>query len=227
MSTLGDRRSSGRAVTVAAIVVLWLFTLVLAVAWGHQAGGAGSTEGGPVGDGFAADMLDHHDQAVLLADHAARNATQPAIRVLATDILAGQRYEMGRLEQYLHDRGKDRPDPGRTVMAWMAMPVPFEQMPGLASTADVVAYLGSSGPEVDRRFLELLIPHHEGGVHMAEYAADHAESTDLRRLARQMVRQQRDEINQYQLLLDGLEAAPDPVTAPSGNAAAAVTVASP
>ncbi|MEZ5142606.1 MAG: DUF305 domain-containing protein [Acidimicrobiales bacterium] len=123
--------------------------------------------------------------------------TRPATRpsrpsVLATDILAGQRYEMGRLEQYLHDRGKDRPDPGRTVMAWMDEPVAFSQMPGLASRADLVAYLGSSGPQVDRRFLELMIAHRSGGVHMAEYAAEHAESADLRQLARLMVRQQRD-----------------------------------
>ncbi|MEZ5145450.1 MAG: DUF305 domain-containing protein, partial [Acidimicrobiales bacterium] len=127
-----------------------------------------------------------------------------------TDILAGQRYEMGRLEQYLHDRGKDRPDPGRTVMAWMDEPVAFSQMPGLASRADLVAYLGSSGPQVDRRFLELMIAHHQGGVHMAEYAAEHAESADLRQLARLMVRQQRDEINQYELLLDGLDASSAP-----------------
>lgn len=211
VSSLGDRRSGGRTVVVTAVVALWVLTLVIAVAWGHQVGTtpgatAPAVAGSPVDDGFAADMLDHHDQAVLLADFASRNATQPAIRVLATDILAGQRYEMGRLEQYLHDRGQQRPDPGRTVMAWMGMPVPFAQMNGLASEADVVAYLNSSGPDVDRRFLELLIPHHQGGVHMAEYAAAHAENPDIARLARLMVRQQRDEINQYQLLLDGLDA---------------------
>jgi uncharacterized protein (DUF305 family) len=226
VSTLGDRRPGRRAVTITAVVVLWLLTLVAAVAWGAGTVGGSGTPGGPVADGFAADMVDHHDQAVLLADHAARRARQPAVRVLATDILAGQRYEMGRLEQYLTDRGRDRPDPERTVMGWMAMPVPAAQMPGLVGRDDVVAYLNSDGAEVDRRFLELLIPHHEGGVHMAEFAADHAENEDLRRMARLMVRQQRDEINQYQLLLDGLDAAeavgsPVDADAPTTDAPAA------
>ena len=58
----------------------------------------------------------------------------------------------------------------------------------------------ATGAEVDRLFVELMIKHHEGGVHMAQFAVDHAETQDLRDLASRMVVDQQREIGEMQQL---------------------------
>jgi uncharacterized protein (DUF305 family) len=159
---------------------------------------------GAVDIGFAQDMLDHHDQAVQISSFAAAHASSPMVQAMATAVVATQRYEIGLLEQFLHDHGSDRGDPNRTVMAWMGMPTPHDQMPGLQPNQAVVDFLNLEGPALDRQFLTLMISHHQGGVHMATYACDHAESSALRQLASRMVVDQQTEIGDYQAALQGL-----------------------
>jgi len=160
-------------------------------------GGGGSLRGGPVDIGFAQDMLDHHDQAIQIASYALAHTSSPMVRQMAAAVISSQRYEAGVLEQFLADRGQKRGDPNRTVMGWMAMPVPHDQMPGLQPSQVMSDYLSSSGADLDKRFLTLMASHHEGGVHMAEYAADHAEDPGLRSMAARMVIDQRAEIGDY------------------------------
>lgn len=184
---------------------------VIGVGIGYAARGAGpppltadsTLPAGPVDIGFAQDMLDHHDQAVQIASFAEAHASSPMVRSMATAVLGTQRYEIGLLEQFLHDHGSDRGDPGRTVMSWMGMPTPHDQMPGLQPDQAVIDFLNSQGPAVDEAFLTMMIAHHQGGVHMATYAGDHAESATLRQLAKRMVVDQQTEIGDYQAALQG------------------------
>ena len=76
---------------------------------------------------------------------------------MATAVLGTQRYEIGLLEQFLHDHGADRGDPNRTVMGWMGMPTPHDQMPGLQPNRRIVDYLNLEGPTLDKQFLTLMI----------------------------------------------------------------------
>jgi len=164
----------------------------------------GSLAAGPIDIGFAQDMLDHHDQAIQIATFAQTHAVSPTVRSMASAVVGSQRYEIGVLEQFLRDRGSQRGDPHRQVMAWMNMTAPHDRMPGLQPDQVVVDYLNSNGADVDKQFLALMINHHEGGVHMADYAAAHAENTDLRALAGRMVVDQRTEIGDYQSALQSL-----------------------
>ena len=131
----------------------------------------------------------------------ANGTTQP-VRSLATSIIADQRREMGVLDQFLRDRGITTVDPRRTVMAWMGEPTAPDRMPGLATTDQIVALTNAQGPEVDRIFLDLMLEHHRGGVHMAEYAAAHAETQFVRDLAARMATAQNHEITDLTQLRD-------------------------
>ena len=122
----------------------------------------------PIDVGFAQDMSDHHDQAVQMALLAFGQADSQAVRTLAIEIIASQRRETGILEQFLRDRGVARGDPQRTVMEWMHEPVAHDRMPGLATNGQIVALTGAEGPAFDQQFVDLMIKHHEGGIHMAE-----------------------------------------------------------
>jgi uncharacterized protein (DUF305 family) len=149
----------------------------------------------PIDVGFAEDMIDHHDQAVQMSLLAIDKATTDAVRTLAVTIATAQRRESGMLTQFLRDRGIDLVDPERQVMGWMGEPTPHDRMPGLATPDQMLALTNATGPDVDRLFIQLMITHHEGGVHMATFARDHAESQSIRDLAGMMVVDQQNELN--------------------------------
>jgi len=73
------------------------------------------------------------------------------------------------------------------------------QMPGLQSEAQIEALRAATGREADRLFLTMMADHHRGGIHMAEYAADHASQHKVRDLAQLMVTNQSSEVREYQL----------------------------
>ncbi|EON32437.1 hypothetical protein GTC6_12733 [Gordonia terrae C-6] len=70
-------------------------------------------------------------------------------------------------------------------------------MPGMATSTEMEQFRAMRGPEVDIRFLQLMLRHHEGGLHMMEYAADPAnvEQAYVRDLASSMKRTQDKEID--------------------------------
>ncbi|MET4165021.1 MULTISPECIES: DUF305 domain-containing protein [Gordonia] len=69
-------------------------------------------------------------------------------------------------------------------------------MPGMATSTEMEQFRAMRGPEVDIRFLQLMLRHHEGGLHMMEYAADPAnvDQAYVRDLASSMKRTQDKEI---------------------------------
>lgn len=159
------------------------------------AGPPGTLAPWPIDTGFAADMIDHHDQAVLMSLLAIGKAESPAVRQLAVEIATAQRREGGMLTQFLRDRGIEQVDTQRSVMTWMNEPTPHDRMPGLATTQEILELTKADGPETDRLFVRLMLRHHEGGVHMATFAAAHAESPAMRDLAAKMVVDQNHEIS--------------------------------
>lgn len=167
---------------------------------------------GAVDRGFAIDMSDHHDQAVLMAQYELANGSDPVVLDFAREIILRQRDELGQMAMVLAQHEVARPDLDldRRVMAWMGMNTTVGTMPGWAQPDDLEALRTSRGTNADVRFLELMQAHHAGGVHMAEDAAEHADEPALAALADRMARYQRVEINEYQRELDRLRGAASP-----------------
>jgi len=208
----GRAPSNRRRALVLAAPALIVVLVAAAVAIGYRAG-VSSTEGPtttaappntlvaqPVDVGFAADMSDHHEQAVQMSLMIMDKTTNPGVRAHAVQILASQRRESGMFQQFLIDRGITFMDPRRTVMAWMGEPTPSEEMPGLATAEQLIALNAATGEDADRLFLDLMIRHHDGGIHMAEFAADHAETQSMRDLAARIVLDQQREVNDLEQL---------------------------
>ena len=86
-------------------------------------------------------------------------------------------------------------------MGWMGHTMAAASMPGLATDDQLQQLTTASGPEADRQFARLMIAHHEAGITMAQYAADHAADGSVRALARSMVTGQRGEIVELQGML--------------------------
>lgn len=149
--------------------------------------------------GFLQDMVDHHDQAVWLSALALGGSEDRFVRQAATEVIAFQRYEMGLMTALLAQRGEGRGESDRMTMIWMDHPpVPVVEMPGMASEAEIAELELLEGDDFDIRFLELLVRHHRGGLHMADIAADEAAAATVRELAAAMARNQRIEIAEYE-----------------------------
>jgi uncharacterized protein (DUF305 family) len=159
---------------------------------------------GPVDVGFLQDMIDHHDQAVELALLELANGTDPTARHFAQETIIFQRREIGIMETLLAQGGHPRGEVPRDVMAWMNMTTPLADMPGMASEQAMDALANASGADADRQFLELMRAHHQGGIHMADWAAEYGSNERVRALAAQIAEYQRIEVNEYTQLMQRL-----------------------
>ena len=148
-----------------------------------------------VDTGFLQDMREHHEQATYMSFiYNSLPDTDSGLRTVATSIIIGQNQEIGRMVQMLRMFGEAEANEGEFSMAWMGMPVERGKMPGMASDADLDKLATLSGKEADEFFVQLMKAHHEGGIHMAEYASSNAKNEETRALAASIVKSQQDEI---------------------------------
>jgi uncharacterized protein (DUF305 family) len=164
---------------------------------------------GSVDVGFLQDMRYHHDQAVQMSmAYLEKPAPQqdPILRTIATEILLGQQLEAGAMVQLLHDYGQPDSNESGVGMAWMSMPVPIAQMPGMATTDQLSALSAATGPAADRLYSQLMIDHHLGGIDMAEYAAAHVKEKAVRVLAESDVKSQQGDVVELRQILQRLPA---------------------
>ncbi len=75
----------------------------------------------------------------------------------------------------------------------------------------------ATGRDSDILFLQMMTRHHQGGLHMADYAAKHAKDPNIRTLASSMAQAQRGEIIDYANALQRLGATLDTPVGTSGN----------
>ena len=191
-----------------AIVLPWYYSWwrmsLVAIAATLFAVGAGlalTDDGSPAPDsvdvGFLQDMRSHHDQAVLMSlIYLNRPDTDPGLYTMATEVLLSQQMEIGIFVEVLRSFGAAEENSNEVAMAWMGAPVPLDAMPGMASEQSLDRLRQSTGAEADDLFTQLMIAHHEGGIHMGEYAAAHAGRERVRDIADAVVRNQTSEITE-------------------------------
>lgn len=148
--------------------------------------------------GFARDMSAHHAQAVAMAMQEVQKGSDPEIRSLAGDIALTQQSQIGIMSQWLKDWNL-LPTGDQPAMAWMPGPkivVVNGLMPGMA-TVDEMNTLSSpntTGTAEDILFCQLMLRHHEGGIHMVEGILQVSKNAEVRDLATGMLNSQQNEI---------------------------------
>ncbi len=143
---------------------------------------------------FVDAMTPHHQGAVEMAKEALEKSQRPEIKKLAEDIIAAQEREINQLKQW---RQAWYPKAGDTPMAYHAqmghmMPMSPEQMQSMMMKGD----LGAADAKFDLRFINAMIPHHEGAVTMAEDALSKSKRPDVKQLAQDIIASQQKEIDQ-------------------------------
>jgi hypothetical protein len=64
----------------------------------------------------------------------------------------------------------------------------------------MVQQLGETDENYEKRFIDMMIPHHEGAVAMAKHAMQHSQREELKQMAQKMIDDQQREIEQLKEL---------------------------
>lgn len=185
------------------IMTLVVTAAILAGMIGWMVGDSGSRiDHNEVDTGFLQDMRVHHEQAVLMSFiFRGLPDTHPGLRTIAAGIARGQSMEVGRMVQLLRDFGETEANETDVSMTWMGMSAEVDQMPGMASDDELDELGRLSGDNADRLFVALMTEHHLGGIEMAEFAAENAQTDEVRDMARAMASAQRGEIVEMDSLI--------------------------
>lgn len=127
---------------------------------------------------FIDSMIIHHEGAINMAQQALTSAEHPEIRQLAEAIVNAQQTEITQMRDW---RSAWYPDLTPTSGMQMEM--------GPMAVAD-----GST--PFDQRFIQAMIPHHEGAITMARDALQKAEHQEIKNLAQAIITAQEAEIAQ-------------------------------
>lgn len=194
---LATESPAHRASTLIVIFgIMVVFTLLVLMMLRPNPGTSVSTDS-PVA-GFARDMILHHAQAVEMSLLLYNRTENETLRAIALDILLSQQTQIGQMQGWLYLWGL----PVANIeppMAWMGMVVEG-LMPGMATDEQMAALREAAGVDADRLFIQLMIPHHESAIHMAEAIVDRTSIPAVLNFTRSVITSQQREIRELQLI---------------------------
>lgn len=201
-----ERPDTGRRWGVVALALAVVVGLLLGYAGGLLTPRLTRPGDASVEAGFARDMTTHHAQAVEMGLIAFQRATDPEVRSIGGDIALGQQGEMGAMQSWLRSWELD-PTGSQPPMSWMpdgAMTVKNGLMPGMATPEEMAALRGAQGRDLEVRFLNMMIKHHLGGIHMIDAVLDATDEPDVVRTAQTMKNTQQTDLTNLQNALKRL-----------------------
>ncbi|HKH09559.1 MAG TPA: DUF305 domain-containing protein [Rubrobacter sp.] len=176
------------AAVLLAALALWLYLT-------NQEPGEGSAEAG-----FARDMSVHHAQAVEMAEIVRDKTQSDEIRLMAADIALTQQGQIGRMQGWLD--AWNLPATGtEPAMSWMGHPMEG-RMPGMASPEEIERLQNAQPAEAARIFLQLMVPHHQAAVPMAEAVMERTDRPEVENLAGAIAATQKAEIRTMKEMLE-------------------------
>ncbi|MEX0269905.1 DUF305 domain-containing protein [Leptolyngbyaceae cyanobacterium UHCC 1019] len=145
---------------------------------------------------FIDSMIPHHQGAVVMAREVLQKSKRPELKKLAQDIIKAQEKEINQMKQW---RTVWYPKAPSTPVAWHkgmnhSMAMSDDQIKAMRMDMD----LGAADADFDKRFIDAMIPHHEGAVVMANDAWQKSKRPEIQKLAQGIIGSQKDEIEQMQ-----------------------------
>lgn len=143
-------------------------------------------------EAFIADMLAHHEGALNMAESAGAATERKEILDLSQSIMQTQAQEIIKMQALQAEWGYEKTLGGHASHSGMG-----NEMSG--TMMDMGKELeGLNGVEFDKKFLELMIEHHQQAVDMSKYADTNAFHQEIKDLAKQIIEAQEAEIAQMQ-----------------------------
>jgi uncharacterized protein (DUF305 family) len=142
---------------------------------------------------FVDSMIPHHQGALVMAQEVIQKSKRPELVKFAQEIIREQQKEIAQMQQW---RKQWYPKASATPMMWhsemnhqMAMTAEYKQSMMMSMS------LGAADAGFDRRFLDAMIPHHQGAVTMAKDSLKKSNRSQLQKLAQNILISQQSEID--------------------------------
>ncbi|MDX3641044.1 DUF305 domain-containing protein [Streptomyces sp. MB09-02B] len=134
---------------------------------------------------YARMMIQHHAQALEMTELAPDHAKSAQVKRIAERISAAQKPEIEAMEGWLKSNGGDDRDTSHD----------HEEMPGMATGAQLKELGTLDGERFDQLFLKLMITHHEGAITMATDVKAQGNNILIEEMADDVIAQQTTEIS--------------------------------
>ena len=141
---------------------------------------------------FAQMMIPHHEQAISMSEIALKKSRNQAILKLSNQIKSLQGTEKSQLAYWL-----------KATDSSMTMDHDM-QMSGMLTTKELASLKRLTGTQFDRKFLQLMIKHHQGALEMLDLISD-SKNMEAKALAKAINSAQSKEITSMKLLLKKLK----------------------
>ena len=143
---------------------------------------------------FIDSMLPHHQGALVMAQSAIQKSKRPELVKFAKNIITEQKKEIAQMQQW---RKQWYPTASATPIMWHAemnheMPMTTAHKESMMMNMS----LGEADAGFDKRFLDAMIPHHQGAVTMAKDSLKKSKRPELQKLAQNIMASQQAEISQ-------------------------------
>ena len=139
-------------------------------------------------EAFVSNMIVHHEGAVSMAEMAGPKTSRPEIQDLAFSIITSQSAEIASLRGWQEQWGYQESS------GHMMIGDDEQMMHDMAEMATELENL--SGADFDKKFLELMIIHHQDAIDMSKPAANNASHQEVKTLAKAIIEAQMKEIAQ-------------------------------
>lgn len=181
------------------IISVFALTLTLSLATYAQQEGKGSeavthASEAPYDAQFLDAMTEHHREGIKMMQMAVDKAQSDDIKQMAQKSIDDQNKDIDELKGL---RPSDAPEAvNRSLPGMMSKEKMNQDMAKLEAT---------SGSDFDKRYLQTMIKHHQGGVKMANDALGKAKDADVKAKAQEIHNKQKQEIAQMQDMLKGMK----------------------
>ena len=143
-------------------------------------------------ESYIAEMLAHHEGAISMSEMVGAGTDRKELLDVAQAIMQAQTQELMKMQEWQTQWGYEKTMSGHSSHSGMG-----NEMSG--TMMDMGKELeGLKGTEFDKKFLELMIEHHQQAVDMSRYASTNAKHQEVKDLAKAVISAQNTEISQMQ-----------------------------
>jgi uncharacterized protein (DUF305 family) len=142
---------------------------------------------------FLDSMIPHHQGALVMSQEVLKKSKRPELIKLAKNIIIAQKKEITQMQKW---RKQWYPKASATPIMWHAeMNHEMTMTPAHKQSMMMSMSLGKADAGFDKRFLDAMIPHHEGAVTMGKDLLQKSTRVKMQKLAQSIILSQQSEID--------------------------------
>ncbi|HAN72991.1 MAG TPA: DUF305 domain-containing protein [Planktothrix sp. UBA8402] len=140
---------------------------------------------------FIDGMIPHHQGAIKMAEQVIQKSNNPELKKLAEEIIKAQEKEIAQMQEW---RKTWYPEAKDAIVYHAAMGHSMSMSSAQMESMMMMADLGAGDGGFDQRFIQAMIPHHEGALIMAKDAQLKSKRPEIQQLSQDILVSQAAEI---------------------------------